>query len=242
MDRGAVWWGTTNGYGLTWLSVRLIEQGIRLHYGRVHHPQTQGKVERFHRTWRKPCVIEANRSGWASGLEGWKSFVRLTTSDGGMKRWGCSVPRERYRASARVYQAAAAGVGLSPWERGAAAEPGGLFELGRTAMVRVRSAGRTSGCAWRRVGKLLLVSYRHMYVREINPLNRAARGRWVVPRRVGRISGRPPGSLRALPTQKSGERNVTDVLTPAVTHVLTPNSIAVPGADTWLLALSIRPA
>ena len=50
MDHGSVWWGTTNGYGLTWLSVRLIEQGIRLCYGRVHHPQTQGKVERFHRT------------------------------------------------------------------------------------------------------------------------------------------------------------------------------------------------
>ena len=50
MDHGTVWWSTTNGYGLTWLSVRLIEQGIRLHYARVHHPQTQGKVERFHRT------------------------------------------------------------------------------------------------------------------------------------------------------------------------------------------------
>ena len=34
MDRGSVWWGTKNGYGLTWLSVRLIEQGIRLHYVR----------------------------------------------------------------------------------------------------------------------------------------------------------------------------------------------------------------
>jgi len=50
MDHGTVWWGTSNGYGLTWLSVRLIEQGIGLYYGRVHHPQTQGKVERFHRT------------------------------------------------------------------------------------------------------------------------------------------------------------------------------------------------
>ena len=43
MDRGSVWWSTTNGYGLTWLSVRLIEQGIHLCYGRVHHPQTQGE-------------------------------------------------------------------------------------------------------------------------------------------------------------------------------------------------------
>src|SRR5271163_1982866 len=72
MDHGSVWWGTNNGYGLTWLSVRLIEQGIGLQYGRVHHPQTQGKVERFHRTldealrYRgKPQRIEQ----WPAALE-----------------------------------------------------------------------------------------------------------------------------------------------------------------------------
>jgi hypothetical protein len=41
MDRGALWWSVWNGWGLTRLSVRLIEQGIRLLYGRVRHPQTK---------------------------------------------------------------------------------------------------------------------------------------------------------------------------------------------------------
>ena len=50
MDHGSPWWGTTNGHGLTRLSVFLIRQGIALIYGGVGHPQTQGKVERFHRT------------------------------------------------------------------------------------------------------------------------------------------------------------------------------------------------
>ena len=50
MDHGAPWWNTSNGWGLTRLSVDLIKQGIDLIYGRVRHPQTQGKVERFHRT------------------------------------------------------------------------------------------------------------------------------------------------------------------------------------------------
>src|SRR6185436_10172294 len=39
-----------NEAGLTTLSVFLLKQGIRLRHGRVRHPQTQGKVERFHRT------------------------------------------------------------------------------------------------------------------------------------------------------------------------------------------------
>lgn len=50
MDHGTPWWSGTNGYGLTWLSIQMIRQGIRLLWSGFHHPQTQGKVERFHRT------------------------------------------------------------------------------------------------------------------------------------------------------------------------------------------------
>lgn len=50
MDHGTPWWSTTNGHGLTWLSVWLIKQDVRLIYSGIRHPQTQGKVERFHRT------------------------------------------------------------------------------------------------------------------------------------------------------------------------------------------------
>ncbi len=83
MDRGSGGGGRKNGYGLTWLSVRMIEQAwIGLHYGRVHHPQTQGKVERFHRTLTKRCVITGSRGGWRSGPERWKNFGGSTTSTG----------------------------------------------------------------------------------------------------------------------------------------------------------------
>ena len=50
MDHGSPWWATGNEAGLSTLSVFLLKQGIRLLHGRVRHPQTQGKVERFHRT------------------------------------------------------------------------------------------------------------------------------------------------------------------------------------------------
>ena len=50
MDHGIPWWSTTNGYGLTWVSIDLIKQGIALYFGKFRHPQTQGKVERFNRT------------------------------------------------------------------------------------------------------------------------------------------------------------------------------------------------
>jgi transposase InsO family protein len=49
-DHGTPWWSTTNGHGLTWLSVWLMKQSISLKYSGICHPQTQGKVERMHRT------------------------------------------------------------------------------------------------------------------------------------------------------------------------------------------------
>src|SRR5205814_7733484 len=50
MDHGTPWWSSKGPAGLTSLGVFLLQQGIRLLFSAVRHPQTQGKVERFHRT------------------------------------------------------------------------------------------------------------------------------------------------------------------------------------------------
>ena len=48
MDHGCPWWNQQAARGWTQLSVWLSRQGIRLYFSGVRHPQTQGKVERFH--------------------------------------------------------------------------------------------------------------------------------------------------------------------------------------------------
>ena len=174
MDRGTVWWGTSNGYGLTWLSVRLIEQGIRLHYGRVHHPQTQGKVERFHRTLDeairhrgKPKLL----AEWPGALEEFRQIYnqRRPHEALGMKRLV-----ERYHASARAYQTEP-----REWEYpvGSAVRrlntQGFLNWQGENWFVCEALAGRRVRVE--SVEKLLLVSYRHMYVREIDRQQRCTR-------------------------------------------------------------------
>ena len=48
MDHGTPWWSYNAVGGRTKLALWLMRQGIALHHGRIRHPQTQGKVERFH--------------------------------------------------------------------------------------------------------------------------------------------------------------------------------------------------
>lgn len=48
MDHGIPWWSERAPSGATRLTVWLMKQGIRLHWSGFRHPQTQGKVERFH--------------------------------------------------------------------------------------------------------------------------------------------------------------------------------------------------
>jgi hypothetical protein len=48
MDHGTPWWNQQSPSGRTKLSLWLMRQGIRLCWSGVRHPQTQGKIERFH--------------------------------------------------------------------------------------------------------------------------------------------------------------------------------------------------
>jgi transposase InsO family protein len=67
MDHGIPWWSARAPTGATELSVWLMKQGIGLHWSGIRHPQTQGKVERFHgeleralrrRGWQGKCCQE----------------------------------------------------------------------------------------------------------------------------------------------------------------------------------------
>ena len=48
MDHGIPWWSARAPTGATRLTVWLMKQGIQLHWSGFRHPQTQGKLERFH--------------------------------------------------------------------------------------------------------------------------------------------------------------------------------------------------
>jgi transposase InsO family protein len=194
MDHGSLWWATANGWGLTWLSVRLIEQGIRLIYGRVAHPQTQGKVERFHRT----LGAELRHRGVPQHFAQWPGALADVEFNYNHRRpheaLGMQRPADRYRRSARSYQEK-----VRPWEYPSGSDVrrvnanGAIAEAGRKWFV-CEALGGQQVRVERFDGKLL-VSYRHMYIREID-LQRNTTQALVVARKKS-SSESAPVALRA---------------------------------------------
>ncbi len=104
MDHGTPWWNSSNGWGLTQLSVSLINQGIKLRFGRVRHPQTQGKVERFNQTLK---VALSRYRGKLSSLSACGTILTEIQSAYNFVRphesLDMNTPAQRYRRSKKEY-------------------------------------------------------------------------------------------------------------------------------------------
>ena len=101
MDHGSPWWSTPAPSGQTRLSVWLMRQGIRLHWSGVRHPQTQGKVERFHgslqRALERRGLPSENRQAWLDAYRWEHNHVRPHEA------LAMQTPATRWRPSARRY-------------------------------------------------------------------------------------------------------------------------------------------
>ena len=103
MDHGTPWWSTTNHFGLTWLSVFLMKQGIELLWSGVGHPQTQRKVERFHRTLEE-AVVHSGKPGNLTGWQNWLAeFRRIYNEIRPHESLGMAVPASTYSPSRKAY-------------------------------------------------------------------------------------------------------------------------------------------
>ena len=174
MDHGIPWWSTTNGWGLTRLSVELIKQGIDLIYGRVRHPQTQGKVERFHRTLSESMY----HRGRPQEFEDWKPFLARFRWEYNHVRphesLDMGVPAQRYRRSPRPYNPRPAS-----WDYASRLQVRRLNVQGCLSLAnRYYFVCEALAHEWVGIEELedkLLVRYRHMYIREINLRTRQTR-------------------------------------------------------------------
>ena len=74
MDHGTPWWNWQSFSGRTHLSLWMMRQGIRLCWSGIRHPQTQGKVERFHGSLQRALD---RRGGVGAEPQTWLDNYRL---------------------------------------------------------------------------------------------------------------------------------------------------------------------
>jgi transposase InsO family protein len=169
MDHGTPWWNMKAITGATWLTLWLIKQGIRLHFSGYRHPQTQGKVERFHGAMaaalnKRGYPAQQHRQPWLDQFRQEYNHVRPHEA------LGMQTPATVWRSSPRRYHP-----NPLPWEYAPGSE-----------VVKVSSAGQIycQGQRWEisralagewvqliRIEEKILVYYCRSLVRELDQLS-----------------------------------------------------------------------
>lgn len=166
IDHGIPWY-SANGNGLTWLAVALIKQGIKLCFSGLRHPQTQGKVERFHRT----LSDSIRHRGRPATLAEWQYALHDFVSEYNHLRpheaLQMQPPASRYQPSCRPYLT----------------QPPEWEYIGGAPVLRLNTQGVLTWKGQRHfvsealakervqvhsIEHLLVVKFRHMWIREIN--------------------------------------------------------------------------
>lgn len=124
MDHGTPWWNMKAFTGATWLTLWLMKQGLRLYFSGYQHPQTQGKVERFHGAMaaalkRRGYPQKEERQDWLDGFRHEYNHERPHEALGmktpasvwkpSQRRYDPNPPKWEYEKGSEVVKVAAAG-------------------------------------------------------------------------------------------------------------------------------------
>lgn len=101
-DNGAPWGSSCRGH-YTQLGVWLIRLGIGVSHSRPHHPQTQGKDERFHRTLEAEVLRYQTAPTLAKWQQHFDTWREIYNHERPHESLGDQVPASRYQPSQRSY-------------------------------------------------------------------------------------------------------------------------------------------
>lgn len=102
MDNGSPW-GYSREQKHTQLTAWLIQLGIYVSHSRPKHPQTQGKLERFHRTLKLELLTRYSFANLAEAQQGFDWWQKIYNEERPHAAINLEVPANRYRRSEREY-------------------------------------------------------------------------------------------------------------------------------------------
>lgn len=103
MDNGSPWSAPHVWRGHTRLSVWLLDQDVAVLHGRPHHPQTQGKEERFHRTLKLEVLQGRQFDDLTAVQAGFDPWREVYNHERPHEALDLQVPASRYQVSERSY-------------------------------------------------------------------------------------------------------------------------------------------
>ena len=101
-DNGSPWGSRGRGY-YTGLGVWLLRIGIAVSHSRPHHPQTQGKDERFHRTLEAEVLRYQHGTSLAQWQRHFDQWRLVYNTERPHEALSMAVPASRYQPSRRRY-------------------------------------------------------------------------------------------------------------------------------------------
>jgi transposase InsO family protein len=96
-------WGSDAPHPYTALTVWLLRLGVAISHGRPYHPQTQGKDERFHRTFATEVLSRQTFSNLTDSQSGFDAWREVYNKERPHEALEMAVPLERYRVSPRAW-------------------------------------------------------------------------------------------------------------------------------------------
>jgi transposase InsO family protein len=103
-DNGPPWGSpSAGGRSLSELAVWLIRLGVRVSFSAPYHPQTNGKLERFHRSLNLEVIAGRSFKDHASVQRSFDAWRLAYNGERPHEALGMSVPAKRYRASPLAY-------------------------------------------------------------------------------------------------------------------------------------------
>jgi hypothetical protein len=147
--------------------VFFIQQNIELIFGQVRHPQTQGKIERFHRTLARSMIHQGLPERWEQWQGRYDGFLERYNHVRPHEALAMQRPAQHYRPSTRPYQQPVArwiypaGVEVCSVDGAGAVRVDGRRYFVSEALVHQEVALEP-------IGDHVLVRFRNMYIRELN--------------------------------------------------------------------------
>lgn len=167
MDHGTPWWSGGYRPSLSRLTVNLIKQNIEIIYSGIRHPQTQGKVERFHRTLAEEIV----RRGEPINISSWTNMLNKIRDDYNNIRpheaLNMEVPAKRFSPSDKEF---------NPKPKEWVYPTGSyIFKPNRSGYICYLGKKYLAGAGLmgekvcvRKAGPNILIIFRNMIIREVN--------------------------------------------------------------------------